>query len=167
VKGHKVLLQAFAAASAQVEGLHLHVIGQGDQKSALNREAARLGIERLTTFHGHVEHDRLAAYYRGASYCVLSSYFESHGMVVLEAAGCGRLTIGSAVGSSPDFCPAEYLNQPGDSSALATNMQQVATNTELRKQVARKAGEKAHNGYTLKQSVQAHENLYRICRSRS
>jgi len=167
VKGHAIVLQAFALALEQVTGLHLHLFGEGHLDSALRRHAADLGILGSVSFHGHVEHHILPEFYRGASFSVTGSYFESLGMVILEAAACGLVTIGSAVGSAPDFCSAEVLNQPGDPVALAANIQRVATEAEFRKQLARKASENVNDGYTLEQSVRGHEGVYRSCRSRS
>ncbi len=160
VKGHAVLLQAFAAALAQVPGLHLNVIGKGELEPDLCREAGRLGIGGSVTFHGHVEHDRLPAYYRDASFCVLSSYFESHGMVILEAAGCGRVTIGTNVGSMREFCREEFLVQPGDATALAKRIATVAMDAELRQSMSEAAFNKATTVFTVDQSVYALEDLY-------
>ena len=163
VKGHSVVLQALATALAQLRGLHLHIVGEGELESTLRRQAGQLGIAHAVSFHGHIEHDLLAQYYRGSSFCVLGSYFESHGMVVPEAAACGRVTIGSAVGSMPDICPAEVLSQPGDVAALAANFVQVGSDTERRSQLGQMAREKVRNGFTLEQSVHSYEEVYRSC----
>jgi glycosyltransferase involved in cell wall biosynthesis len=160
VKGQAVLLEAFAAALAQVPGLHLNVIGKGELEPDLCREARKLGIDGSVTFHGHVEHDRLPACYRGASFCVLSSYFESHGMVILEAAGCGCVTIGTNVGSMREFCQADFLVQPGDAATLAKSIATVAMDAELRQSMSEAAFNKATAVYTLDQSVYALEDLY-------
>ena len=163
VKGHAVVLQAFATASAQMRGLHLHIVGDGELESTLRRQAGQLGVAHAVSFHGHIEHDLLAEYYRGSSFCVLGSYFESLGMVVAQAASCGRVTIGSAVGSMPDICPAEVLSQPGDAAALAASFVQVGSDTERRSQLGQMARENVRNGFTLEQSVHSYEEVYRSC----
>lgn len=167
VKGHAIVLQAFAIASKQVAGLHLHLVGEGQIEPALRSHVEDLGISRSVSFHGHVEHHMLPRIYRGASFSVLGSYFESLGMVIPEAAACGLVTIGSAVGAAPDFCPEEFLSQPGDSAALAANMTKLATDSGIRKRLARNAVEKVNKGYVLEQSIRAHEDLYRCTKSRS
>jgi glycosyltransferase involved in cell wall biosynthesis len=166
-KGHAVVLTAFAQAAARQEGLHLHIVGKGDCEAVLRQQSKELGISGSVTFHGHIEHHRLPEYYRGASFCVLGSYFESQGMVILEAAASGCATIGSACGSMPEFCPSELLNRPGDSMALANNLQKLATDSELRRRLATKAQEKVKSAYTIEQTACAYEELYRTCRSGS
>jgi len=161
VKCHAFLLEAFSLANSRVPGLHLHLVGEGELAPGLRRQAEQLGISRAVTFHGHVEHDFLPAFYRAASFCVLPSCFESHGMVILEAAACGRVTIGSAVGSMAEFCPAEYLSEAGNIPVLAANMQLVATESNLRSRLAKLAADKIDDGYSMARSVLAFESLYR------
>jgi glycosyltransferase involved in cell wall biosynthesis len=131
-----VVLKVFAAASSRLDGLHLHLLGIGVLESALRHQVEELGISCSVTFHGHVEHDLLPAYYRGASFCVLGSHFESQGMVILEAAACGRATIGSAVGSMPSFCPEQFLCHPGNDDELAAMIVKVAGNPQLAERLA-------------------------------
>ncbi len=161
VKCHAHVLEAFALASSRVAGLHLHLVGEGTREPALRTQVDQLGISPSVTFHGHVEHHLLPDYYRGAGFCILGSSFESHGMVILEAAACGRVTIGTAVGSLPEFCPASLLSRPGDVPGLAANMQQLAADAELKDRLAQQAADKLRDEYSLEQSVPALEALYR------
>jgi glycosyltransferase involved in cell wall biosynthesis len=102
----------------------------------------------------------LAEYYRAASFCVLSSYFESHGMVILEATGCGRVTLGSDVGSMREFCPAELLTAPGDAAALARNLEALVLDVQHARSVCATACRKARDNFTLVQSVAEVEKVY-------
>jgi glycosyltransferase involved in cell wall biosynthesis len=113
------LLQAFASARRQVSGAHLHLVGDGDRRPALEKLAAQLGVESAITFHGAIPHHRLPGYFRAADVCVLSSRFEGQSMVVLEAAACGRLTIGSGVGILPEITDPSSTVPPGDATALS------------------------------------------------
>ncbi len=161
VKGHEIVFRAFSEAAKNVAGLHLHLIGEGELENSLRNLAAQLGIESMVTFHGHVAHHHLPRYFRAAEFCVLGSYFENHGMVILEAAACGRVTIGSAVGSMPQFCRAEYLSKPGDVESLATAMRIVATDNDLARNLGRSAANSVRGEYTLDHMVQAFETAYR------
>ncbi len=119
VKGHALALEAFAKLAARHPDLYLHIAGDGPCRAALEAEARAAGIADRVRFHGHVAHDVLPALYRAIEFCVLSSWFETAGMVILEAAACGRLTAGSDVGSMSELLPAELCCAPGDASALA------------------------------------------------
>jgi glycosyltransferase involved in cell wall biosynthesis len=98
---------------------HLHVIGEGPLRRDLESRVKRLGIRGHVTFHGAISHERLPAYYRSADLCVLSSRYESQGMVTLEAAACARATVGTAVGVLPDLTPTTRAVPVEDAGALA------------------------------------------------
>ncbi|MBT8068446.1 MAG: glycosyltransferase family 4 protein [Gammaproteobacteria bacterium] len=129
VKGLEQLVLAVVNASAKVPGLHLHLVGQGKKADSL--KALVRDTVAPVTFHGAADHGDLGQYYRGASFCVLNSYFESYGMVVAEAAACGRLTIGSEVGCMADYCPGEFLCPPGDTEALTDILVSAARTDRL------------------------------------
>ncbi|MDZ7727519.1 MAG: glycosyltransferase [Dehalococcoidia bacterium] len=49
-------------------------------------------------FTGPVSHDALPVYYAAADVCVVPSYYESFGLVAIEALACGTPVIASRVG---------------------------------------------------------------------
>lgn len=122
VKDQATLLEAFALARRDLPDAHLHVIGEGEARTALGTLIGTLGLEAHVTFHGAIPHHHLPPYYRAADVCVLSSRFESQCMVVLEAAACGRQTIGTRVGVLAEVAGDEATVEPGDAQALAALM---------------------------------------------
>lgn len=122
VKDQPTLFEAFARARRDLPGAHLHIVGDGEARASLGRLAQTLGLDPHVTFHGAVPHHRLPRYYRAADLCVLSSRFESQGMVVLEAAFCGRRTIGTRVGLLPEIAGTDAAVPAADPQALATLM---------------------------------------------
>ena len=64
------------------------VAGNGEV-TRLKCLAAELGIEDMTEFVGTVDHQLLPLYYNAADVCVVPSYYESFGLVALEALACG------------------------------------------------------------------------------
>ncbi len=119
VKDQALLLRAVARVAEDVPDVHLHVVGRGPLRGELERLAGELGLDGRVTFHGEVRHDRLAAYYAAADLCLLTSRFESQGMVVLEAAACGRCTVGTAVGVLPEIAPDGCAVRVGDLARIA------------------------------------------------
>ncbi|MGH2542384.1 MAG: glycosyltransferase, partial [Ardenticatenaceae bacterium] len=95
VKDQAVLLRALAGVIVKQPGVHLHIVGSGPLRVELERLATDLGVAARVTFHGEVGHERLPGYYRAADLFVLSSRYESQGMVALEAAACGLPIIGT------------------------------------------------------------------------
>jgi glycosyltransferase involved in cell wall biosynthesis len=119
VKDQGTLLRAFARISDDLPGCRLHLVGDGPMRPDLDALADRLGMADRVRFHGAVAHDRLPAYYRAADLCVVSSRFESQGMVFLEAAMCGRATVGTAVGLLPELAAPDLVVPVADEAALA------------------------------------------------
>ncbi len=100
MKGIDTLLQAFA----QIEDdCHLHIVGDGSQRTKLEKRARTLGITDRVTFLGRVPPPEVYDEYAKAEiFCGLSRS-EALGNVFLEAqaAGCG--VIGTSVGGIPDI----------------------------------------------------------------
>ena len=122
VKDQATLLRAVAHARRNLPSLHLHIVGDGPLRAALSQLAAQLGLAERVTFHGAVPHERLPAWYRAADLGVLSSRHEGQELVTLEAAACGRATVGTRVGILPDLMPPSYVAPPGDAEGLAASI---------------------------------------------
>jgi len=68
------------------------------RKSELAVLAAELRIADKVTFLDAVPHESLPLYYNAADICVVPSYYESFGLVAVEAMACGVPVIASRVG---------------------------------------------------------------------
>jgi D-inositol-3-phosphate glycosyltransferase len=99
LKGIDVLLRAVSKLDGEFRVL---VIG-GDgkdlaRKGELSALASQLGIADRITFLDAVPHGDLPLYYNAADVCVVPSYYESFGLVAVEAMACGLPVIASRVG---------------------------------------------------------------------
>jgi D-inositol-3-phosphate glycosyltransferase len=104
IKGLETLLDAMARLRAGGTPARLSIVG-GDadepldgHEAALRERLARLGLGDAVTFVGAQPQDRLPAWYNAADVTVLPSYYESFGMVALEAMACGSPVVASRVG---------------------------------------------------------------------
>jgi len=102
LKGIDILLGA-AAELAMEHDCSVLVIGgdssaQQGEIAYLRNLAARLGIAERVRFLGAVDHQRLPLYYSAADVCVVPSFYESFGLVALEAMACGTPVVASRVG---------------------------------------------------------------------
>jgi D-inositol-3-phosphate glycosyltransferase len=68
------------------------------QVSHLRELASDLGVGEHVCFLGAVDHEQLPLYYNAADVCVVPSYYESFGLVALEAMACGTPVVASRVG---------------------------------------------------------------------
>lgn len=115
-KGHRLVLAALALLRSQGRlppGLRWHVVGEGDDRPALERETAALGLEPWVRFLGALEDGALAERLRGCSLLLLPSAYaarpgcraegEGFGIAYLEAAWAGRPAIGCREGGQSDL----------------------------------------------------------------
>lgn len=162
VKDQETLLRALSLITARVPDAHLHIVGEGPLLGHLRRLAAALEITARVTFHGAVLHDHLPAYYHAADLCLLSSRHESQGMVVLEAAACGRTTVGTAVGILPELAHPGHAVPVGDGPALADAVVALVDDREALALAGQAALERVRARFTLDQSVAELCALYRM-----
>lgn len=161
VKNHDLLLDAFAAATAQDPALHLHVLGEGPLRKPLEDRARARDLGEHVTFHGHLAHDQLARYFRAADFCVLASRHEAQAMAAVEAAACGTPTVGAAVGCLPELVPADLLSPPGDLDGLTQAILRLAEDPSLRQSAGAKALNAVAERFTLETCVSNLVALYK------
>ncbi|MCU0624010.1 MAG: glycosyltransferase family 4 protein [Gemmatimonadaceae bacterium] len=116
------LVDAIGRLRATVPGAHLHVAGDGPQRTALEAHAARVAPGGVT-FHGHVAREALDALTARCDLFALMPADEPFGMVFPEAASRGLLLVGPDHGG-----PAEIVGDVGetcdafDAAAIAAAM---------------------------------------------
>jgi len=101
LKGIDILINA-AAQLGEESDFHVLIVG-GDRRSRqqvshLQELASDLGIGERVCFLGAVDHEQLPLYYNAADVCVVPSFYESFGLVALEAMACGTPVVASRVG---------------------------------------------------------------------
>lgn len=100
LKGVEVLIDAVAELEDSAPSL-LIVGGDTDARGyidRLRRRAMEAGIGERTHFVGATPQESLPWYYSAADVCVVPSYYESFGLVALEAMACGTPVVASRVG---------------------------------------------------------------------
>jgi D-inositol-3-phosphate glycosyltransferase len=109
--------------------LRLIVVG-GDEDSSVELEELKklsvaLGIRESVTFPGLVRQEQLPYYYSAADVCVVPSYYESFGLVALEALACGTPVVAADVGDLRNIIrPGEtgYVTEDNSPEELAAGI---------------------------------------------
>lgn len=102
LKGIDILISAAAQLHEEADFFHAVIVGGDARAETRVRElkslATNLGVEHHVTFVGAVDHERLPLYYSAADVCVVPSFYESFGLVAVEAMACGTPVVASRVG---------------------------------------------------------------------
>jgi D-inositol-3-phosphate glycosyltransferase len=160
IKGLETLLEAMA----RLEGVTLLVIG-GDQDEpdnghgvSLRERVGALGLDRRVRFLGPQPQRRLRLFYAAAEATVMPSYYESFGMVALEAMACGCPVVASSVGGLTTTIQdgvTGHLVPEGDPAALAERLGALLADDEARERLGREAARwaEAHRWPCVAESV--------------
>jgi D-inositol-3-phosphate glycosyltransferase len=165
LKGLDVLLGAAARLDEDLPVRVLVVGGDGrasDELDRLKGLSDRLGIAARVTFTGPVGHDVLPLYYNAADVCIVPSYYESFGLVALEAMACGTPVVASHVGGlSVTVRDGEtgYLVEQHSPQPFADRVAALLADDELRRSFGRSASEAA-GGFSWPRVADAIELLY-------
>jgi glycosyltransferase involved in cell wall biosynthesis len=158
-KGVETALRALAAARQVRADVTLEIAGQGDDRSRLERLAARLGLGAAVRFLGFVPEPDKQRLLRRAWAVVFASPKEGWGITNVEAAASGTPAIASdspGLRESVRHGETGFLVPHGDAAALAERMLALAADPAL---VARlgQAGRAFAAGLTWEAAAQATE----------
>lgn len=96
-------------------------IGEGPDRKDMENYASGLGLDAgLVEFPGVRPHKELSRDLNNAGFLVLSSHYETFGIVIIEAMACGLPVVSTATGIAPDVIKpgTGLLVPPGDEPAL-------------------------------------------------
>jgi glycosyltransferase involved in cell wall biosynthesis len=161
IKGHIVLLRAFAEARRSVPGLKLDVAGRGPLEPALRALARELGVADAVRFMGHVAPIQGAI--EESAIIVVPSMGEGFGMVALEAMERARPVIAASIGGLGELVvdgETGLLVEPGVAEPLARAIVELAGNLERAAEMGRAGRERALAEFLESRCVERTEALY-------
>ena len=159
-KGLKFLIQAMSQVDAK-----LVIIGEGPLRAELEREAAGNGTSERVIFLGEID-GNLTSYYHACDVFALPSCdrSEAFGLVQLEAMACGRPVVNTQIDSGVPYASLDgvtgFTVQPRNSEAMATALNRLLDNPELRMEMGRAARERVVNEFGIRQMATRTLNLY-------
>jgi glycosyltransferase involved in cell wall biosynthesis len=136
IKGHIVLLRAFAAAKEELPARELEIAGRGPLEPALKALARELGVLDSVRFLGHVS--PIQAAIERAAVVVVPSMGEGFGMVALEAMERSRPVIAASIGGLGELVrdgETGLLVPAGEAEPLREAIVRLAGNLELARQM--------------------------------
>lgn len=162
IKGHRFLVDAVAQLKAEYPALHVVIVGSGDQREALMRQADRAGVRESVHLIGHRED--IEACLAGFDCFALPSLNEGMGRALIEAMAAGLPVMASRVGGIPSVIQDGengLLVPPGDSRALADALRRLMDDPPWRHDLGDRAARTIGPDYDRAGMVRALEAVYR------
>jgi glycosyltransferase involved in cell wall biosynthesis len=162
IKGHIVLLRAFAEARRQLPELRLDIAGRGPLEPALRALAKELEVDDAIRFLGYVAPVQRAI--ENAAIVVVPSMGEGFGMVALEAMERARPVIAADIGGLGELVEegvTGLLVPPGEADPLARAIVQLAGNLPRAAEMGEAGRRRALEQFLQERCTDRTELLYR------
>jgi glycosyltransferase involved in cell wall biosynthesis len=162
IKGHILLLRAFAEVRRRVPELRLDIAGRGPLEPALRALAKELGIDDAVTFLGYVA--PIAGAIERSSIVVVPSLGEGFGMVALEAMERARPVIAAEIGGLGELVQhgeTGLLVPPGEAEPLAEAIVELAADPTRAAAMGEAGRERAIAHFPQDRCTDRTELLYR------
>jgi D-inositol-3-phosphate glycosyltransferase len=137
LKGVDLLCKAVAMIE-NLKSPRVIVVGGEAERKEMNRLhdlVHQLDLDSQVEFVGPVDHSELPLYYNAADVVAIPSYYESFGLVAVEALACGTPVIASRVGGLSDIVESDqvgYLISCRRPESFAERLEIVVGNKYLR-----------------------------------
>lgn len=149
------LLEAIKATKRRV---HLHIIGDGEERQAIKTAVSALKLKNVT-LHGRLERDAVLRFYKTADALVMPSLYEAQPLVLLEALAARIPIIGTNV-----IGVAEHIRNAGivvspDAHGIAQGIRQFDEQYPHLKAMVATGFARARN-YRWDATIKKYEALY-------
>ena len=166
-KGVDLLLHTLALLPSSIS---LDVVGDGDQRAALEALAGSLGLGARITWHGAQPGHALPAFYNAAAALVVSSVDEGLGLVAVEAQLCETPVVAFASGGLIDVVEhgvSGMLVEQRDPAALAAAITGVLQRPDRGAALGRAGREQALAHFSPALAARRYVDIYRTALGRS
>jgi teichuronic acid biosynthesis glycosyltransferase TuaC len=166
IKGHALLLRAFARVLEQLPECSLEIFGDGPERENLFRQSQALGISSQVKFHGRQSRESIAAAMQRCAVFALPSSYEGLGCVYLEAMASGKPAIacrGQGIEEIIEHGNNGFLISPGSEAELSDCLNILLQDPNLRARMGMKARSAILQRHTLEHQAQQLTEIYREC----
>lgn len=153
-KGHRQMLHALLALNKSTTQAHYLILGDGDDRLALEKLTHALGLEQRVTFLGRVDDQTLELAYTACDAFAMPSTGEGFGIVYLEALARGRPVLaGNRDGSTDPLMDGALgiLVDPLDQTSLIQGLKKLFLLVEQSKPEELKIAVHSNFGFHLLQ----------------
>jgi glycosyltransferase involved in cell wall biosynthesis len=157
-KNVDLLIRATALLAVERPGLRVLVIGDGPERSELERLARQLGVIKNVKFTGYVERDQdKLRLMKTARVCALPSTREGFGIAALEAMACGLPVV---VVDHPDNAAKDLITTDNGRLCQATPVSLAAAIRSLLKDGRPQGGPETARNYDWAHALEVTTGVY-------
>lgn len=160
-KGHCYLLSAVPTVLQEFPHAQFYIVGQGELRSTLERQATDLGISSHVTFTG--QREDVPAFLQWFDLFVMSSREEALGTTVLDSLLAGTPTLVTDAGGLPEIVRngvEGYVVPRRDPQGLAGGIIRALGELERGREMALEGAKRVRIHYDVDQMVDRHLHLY-------
>ncbi|MBS4025601.1 MAG: glycosyltransferase family 4 protein, partial [Clostridia bacterium] len=160
-KGIDVLLKAFKKLEDQFPQLKLHIIGEGPEKTFLERLACQLGIADKTFFLGSVRN--IIPALQDIDIFIMPSISEGLSIATIEALALRKPVVASKTGGLTEVVEngvSGLLVEPGCNQMLAQAIKRLIVDVNLRKSLSESGRKRAEELFCVKQMLRKTKQIY-------
>jgi len=160
VKDFRTLLEAMGSVHSRQPSA-LVIVGDGPERSALERASVELGLSNGVHFLGH--RDDARAWLAGCDIYANSSISEGVSLTILEAMAASLPVVATQVGGTPEIVDASCgrLVPARAPAALAEAVLDLARQPDVRRTLGAAARRRAESQFTIERMVAEYAEVYR------
>lgn len=128
------VIDAVSKVRRKLPHLHLHIIGEGPERTALQDQVKRLELQATVTFHGGLPHHQAMKLLKSCHLFCLPSLVEGFGLVTVEAMAAGTPYINSDIPATREITQngvGGLLFPSQNTGQLAQSMQRLLTDKKI------------------------------------
>ncbi len=163
-KGFDTAIKAFHLLKIRGINARLIIGGEGPYRSFLENLVEILELKEEVQFIGRVGREQVPILLNQASIVIVPSYFESFGLIALEAMQMQRPVIASKVGGLQEIVSHEetgLLVPPEDPEALCIAINSLINQPQKARNMGQQGRLRAKENFTLEKNVVQYEEVYK------
>lgn len=163
-KGFSILIEAMKKVTENESNICLTIAGDGPEKTKLEKNTRKLGLDKYIIFTGKIPFAKLSEYYSKSDIVIFPSiYPEPFGRVALEAMFFEKPVIASRVGGIPEVVTNKetgLLVSPGNVDELANAIILLVKDSKLRILLGERGHSIGSTKFNINDILDAHIEIY-------
>lgn len=153
-KNHQALFESLV----DLPGAHLVLVGNGELRNVLERQAQTMGIANRVHFLGELAHEEVCAVMSACDLFMFPSAYEAMPMALLEAMAAGMAIVASDIPANREVLRDAGVLVSANPLNLSSAARNLLTNLPYATEVKRKAAERARD-FSVDAMVDGYEGL--------